>query len=196
MTHDGVKRVMQVLVASYPNFHPADMRVTMDVWEKLLANYNDAQVAKALEAYILSDTKGFAPAIGQIVDILTQNPDEMSELEAWSLVQRAVRNGNYGAEEEFMALPPDVQVAVGSPGQIREWALMESDSMGVAQSNFLRSYRTVCDRERKAVKMPPEVARLYKHTVNAITTQKQPETVKNGIPMPEELKERLKNVLT
>lgn len=195
MTHDGVKKVMQVLVASYPNFHPADMRVTMEVWEKLLHGYDDAQVAKALEGYILSDTKGFAPSIGQIVDIMTQKPDEMSELEAWTLVQKAVRNGNYGAEEEFMALPPEIQLAVGSPGQIREWALMESDSMGVAQSNFLRSYRTVCERERKAVKMPPELAMLYKRTVKAIETHKEAETAKNGIPMPKELKERLKNVL-
>ena len=192
MTHEGVKKVMQVLVASYPNFHPADMRVTMEVWERMLKNYDDAQVAKALEGYIMSDTKGFAPAIGQIVDILTTKPDEMSELEAWSLVQKAVRNGNYGAEREFNALPPEVQQAVGSPGQIREWALMDADSMSVAQSNFLRSYRIVRDRAQKALKMPPELARLYQRTVMAIEAEEAPKDhVKKGIPMPHELKERL-----
>lgn len=193
MTHEGVKAVFKVLYASYPNFNPRDIKSSIEVWERLLNGFNDEMVANALHAYILSDTKGFPPAIGQIVDIIKTQPDEMSELEAWTLVERAVRNGNYGAEKEFSALPVEIQQAVGSPGQIREWAKMNVDSLSVAQSNFLRSYRIVKEREKKASKMPPELKQLYHREIEHTIEQKSDETEERaqGVVMPDAVKEKL-----
>lgn len=180
MTKDGVVQTIMTMVAAYPNFHPADMQSSVKVWGSQLEDYSDEEVAVALKAFILSDTRGFAPSIGQIVALIPRNQDDgMSELAAWGLVEKAIRNGGYGAEEEYAKLPVTVQIAIGSPGQIRDWAFIDSDELPtVAQSNFLRSYRTVVAREKMAKKLPQRLRELYsripQHSAPKLDTKAQP----------------------
>lgn len=193
MTHDGVKRLMMVMTSAYPNFRPLDMSKTIAVWENLLNDYGDKEVAVALSAYIRSDTKGYAPSIGQIINVIHSNPDELSPMEAWRLVGNAIRNGYYGAEVEFSKLPEVVQRAVGSPGQLRAWATMDIDSLeSVAQSNFLRVYRVEAERAKQAEKMPPDLKHLFQREKPQYTLP-EPETEEERecIPLPQEIKNRL-----
>ena len=194
MTHDGVKRLMMIMTAAYPNYHPVDMSRTITVWESLLQQYDDAEGARAMQAYILSDTKGFPPAIGQIVDLIHHDPDELGGLEAWGMVDRALRNSNYGAEEEFAKLPDTIKEALGGPGQLREWAAMDSKTVqSVGQSNFLNAYRVAAQRASQARKMPPEARALFERSTAypaIVAREEEPERVE-GIPMPEETRRRL-----
>lgn len=197
MTKDGVTKLIMTMLAAYPNYHPNDISATVKVWMAQLENYTDEEIAIALKAYILSDTRGFAPSIGQVVDLVPRNQDSgMSELEIWGMVRRAVRNGYYGAEEEFAKLPDNIRAAVGSPGQIRQWAVIDMDELEtVAQSNFLRSYRAVVARERIAGKMPPELREIYHRAVPEAQKLEEKEKTEtetyHGVPMPREYMERL-----
>ena len=150
------------MVDSYPNYKPNNISETVDVWHMMLSDYDYNLVAMALKAYILSDTNGFAPSIGQIVDKIQaiSKPQELSEMEAWDMVRIALRNSGYNAEEEFNKLPLIVQKAVSSPGQLRTWALDENYNEQVVSSNFMRCYRTVVARENEIAKMPAEVRAL------------------------------------
>lgn len=194
MTHDGVKRLMMIMTAAYPNYKPQNMSQTIAVWESLLDDYDDGKAAIALKAYIASDTKGFAPSIGQIIGLMHYQPDELGDMEAWNLVDKAIRNGNYGAEEEFAKLPDIIKEAVGSPGQLREWAAMDSKTVqSVSQSNFLNSYRVAKKRASNAEKMPKEMARLFQRTrqfPKLETSNEEP--MEEGIPMPDHARERLR----
>lgn len=79
-------------------------------------------------------------------------------MQAWALVAKAIRNGIYGAEEEFAKLPPAVQRAVGNPGNIREWATMDSKSVqSVVQSNVMRTYRSVVAKNNQMQRLPVDV---------------------------------------
>lgn len=192
MTHDGVKSLMQVFVASYPNYKPQDMKATIQVWERMLKNYSDAETALAAEAYIMSDTSGFAPSIGKIISLINTKGEEMTGLEAWGLVDKAIRNGVYGAEKEYNALPDVVKLAVGSPGQLREWAQMDVKAVqSVAQSNFLRSYDAAVQRQQFARTMPPQMAALYERSIPQIELKEEETPIEDGVPMPLHLKERL-----
>ena len=147
------------MVDSYPNYKPNDISETVDVWYMMLSDYDYNIVAMALKAYILSDTSGFAPSIGQLVakiQTLTK-PHELSEMEAWSLVKKAISNSAYDYVEEFNKLPPIIQKCVGSSYQLKCWALDEYFNEQVASSNFVRSYRTMVARQEEFVKMPQEI---------------------------------------
>ena len=129
----------------------------------------------ALKAYILSDTSGFAPNIGQLVAkirLLTK-PQELSEMEAWSLVSKAIRNSGYNSVEEFAKLPPLVQKAVGTPDNLRNWAVSDYRTIeSVIQSNFLRTYGTVVKRESEINCMPNEIKALIDKTnINSKSAQ-------------------------
>lgn len=184
------------MVDSYPNYKPSNISETVDVWCMMLDEYSYEQVAMGLKSYILSDTSGFAPAIGQIVDKIktVSEPPQLNELEAWGLVDKAIRNSGYHAEEEFAKLPPLVQKAVGSPSQLRNWGMTDIDSIEtVAQSNFMRTYRAVAKREDEVSRMPAQIRQLIQENEPKIMIENNSTKVledkqKNYVPMPDEVK--------
>ena len=54
--------------AAFPNYKPPDKTVAVNTWFLMLSDYPYQQVQMALKAYIATDTSGFAPSIGQIID--------------------------------------------------------------------------------------------------------------------------------
>lgn len=205
MTRDETVKIIRIMVDSYPNYKPSNLSETVDVWNMVLKEYSYQQISTALKAFILSDTSGFAPSIGQLVNIVTMTSGEQvpNELEAWGMVSKALKNGYYGAEEEFAKLPSLVQKAIGQPSQLRQWAQTNIESVeNVIQSNFIKTYRTLAKRSYDVSKMPVEVQKMIEsnspvpvlenNTVEPIECKtRTPE----GVPMPEKAKERLKELL-
>lgn len=161
MTRDDTKKILMRIQSVFPNWKPtADLRFVVDTWCEYLEEYSYEQVLIALKAYISTDTSGFAPSIGQIVDKIhnLNQPCELNEMEAWSLVSKAIRNSAYNAESEFDKLPESVKKAVGSPSNLRNWSQTDIESIeNVVQSNFLRTYRIVLVREKENRKLPDSV---------------------------------------
>ena len=155
MTREETKKIIRIMIDSYPNYKPSDLSETIDVWCMMLEDYSYQQISVALKAYILTDTSGFAPSIGQLVEKIKSSTPQLNEMEAWSLVSKAIRNGYYGAEEEFAKLPEVVQKAVGNPSNLRHWSQTNIESIeNVVQSNFLRSYRIELKRAIDISKFP------------------------------------------
>ena len=98
---------------------------------------------------------------------------ELNEMEAWALVSRAIKNGNYGAEEEYAKLPPDIQKAVGDPANLRNWAMADMPSVEtVIQSNFMRPFRAVADRKKEYRRLPGQVRELIDQAVGKLEDKK------------------------
>ena len=214
MTREETKKILMMVQASYPNFNPPDKTVTINTWFLLLKDNEYLAIEQALRAYITTDTSGFAPNIGQLLDKLhaIQSPQELNEMEAWSLVSKALRNGYYGAVEEFDKLPPLVQKAVGSPDNLRNWSQTDVKAIEtVIQSNFMRSYAAIVKREYEIKKMPADVQALIedvnKTSYSAQIGFKNQQAIKllsednknqdkanKCVPMPKEIKERIEQM--
>ena len=107
----------------------------------------------------------FPPTIADIrtkaTEIIAPVEESMSELQAWALVQRALRNSGYNSEEEFAKLPEACQRAVGTAANLKEWALMDSDQVAtIEQSHFIRNYRTSVQRMKEEARLPENVRML------------------------------------
>ena len=191
MTREETVKIIRIMVDSYPNYKPNDISETVDVWQMMLSDYDYNLVAMALKAYILSDTSGFAPSIGQLVDKMKSitNPQELNEMEAWSLVCDALRNSGYNYAEEYAKLPPLVQKAVGLPTQLQAWALTENLNKDVIGSNFMRCYRIEVERQKEISKMPQNVRELLEKISNESHSchieQKREHSVKSLVDMKE-----------
>lgn len=214
MTKNEVIKLLMTIQTFYPNYRVDNKEFTINAWYTIIGDCDYKLMEKALQAYITTDTSGFAPNVGQLLDKLhlIQNPQELNEMEAWSLVSKALRNGYYGAVEEFNKLPPLVQKAVGSPDNLRNWSQTDVKAIEtVIQSNFMRSYATIVKREYEIKKMPADVRTLIenvnKTSYSAQIGAKNRETIKlslednkgrnkpiKGIPMPKEIKERVKQI--
>lgn len=214
MTKNEVVKLLMTIQTFYPNYQVENKEFTINAWYSIIGDCDYKPMEKALRAYITTDTSGFAPSIGQLINKLheVQSPQELNEMEAWLLVSKALRNGTYGAVEEFNKLPPLVQKAVGSPDNLRNWAQTDSESIeNVVQSNFMRTYRTVVNRAKEYRKMPKDIQALIesanRSSYSAQIGSKNQQTIKlslednksqnkpiKGVPMPKEIKERIEQM--
>lgn len=164
MTKEEFKVIIKAMKAVYtdPKFLPdAD---AYNVWFALLGDLPYEQVNLAVQKYML--TEKFPPTIADIrskaTELVEDVDNSMTELQAWSLVKKAICNSGYHAQEEFDKLPKACQIAVGSQANLREWGLTDSDQVTtVVQSHFVRNYRTAVARIKEDAKLPQNIkARL------------------------------------
>ena len=165
MTRDETINILMSIQAAYPSFKVPDKTVAVNTWYSLLRDYEYSQVSAALKKYIQTNKSSFAPSIGQIIDEISDiySENEENEMEAWILVQKAIRNSTYHADEEFAKLPEIVQKAVSHPRQLQEWAIMENidgRAWNVMQSNFMRTYRAEVEKEKNMRKLSPDLLSL------------------------------------
>lgn len=167
MTREQVGKLLMTIQAYYPNYNPPNKEITLNAWHIMLAEYPEELVLQALRACITTNTSGFAPDVGQImskIQIISQ-PQELDGMAAWGLVSKALRNGTYGAVEEFNKLPPLVKQAVGMPDNLKNWATSDYQTIEtVIQSNFLRTYETVVRRANEINRMPDNIKSLIEKT--------------------------------
>ena len=149
MEREEFKILVKAMKAVYaqPTFIPD--KDAFDVWYGLLQDLPYEQANLAIQKYMTSER--FPPTIADIrtkaTEIIAPAEESMSELQAWALVQRALRNSGYNSEEEFAKLPEACQRAVGTAANLKEWALMDSDQVAtIEQSHFIRNYRTSVQR--------------------------------------------------
>jgi hypothetical protein len=167
MTKEQVGELLMTIQAYYPNYNPPDKKIAINAWHIMLAEYPEELVLQALRACIATNTSGFAPDVGQImskIQIISQ-PQELDGMTAWGLVSKALRNGTYGAVEEFNKLPLLVKQAVGMPDNLKNWATADYQTIEtVIQSNFLRTYETVVKRAIEINRMPYNIKTLIENT--------------------------------
>lgn len=211
MTEKEVRQLLAMTQAVYPNYNPPSREAAVNAWLMCLGEYDNNVVMAAFKAYMTTNTSGFAPAPGQLIEILQTltQPSELNELEAWSLVRQALKNCNYNSEQEFAKLPTIIQKTVGTPQQLRIWASDTEFNENVASSNFIKTYRTEVKRAAELNKMPEDIRKLVE-MVNTNSTsaqianknkqaiklsledKKNEETgkmeVRNSVPMPEKYK--------
>ncbi len=123
----------------------------IDVWYSLLCDLPYQVLSLATQKHMMQEQ--YPPTIAGLrkkaAEITAPVHEDMSELEAWSLVRKALSNSGYNAEAEFDKLPELCQRAVGNPANLHEMALMDIDTVdSVEQSHFVRNYRTALDRKR------------------------------------------------
>ena len=211
MTEKEVRQLLAMTQAVYPNYNPPSREAAVNAWLMCLSEYDNNVVMAAFKAYMTTNTSGFAPAPGQLIEILQTltQPSELNELEAWSIVRKALRNCGYNAEQEFAKLPTVVQKTVGTPQQLKIWACDSEFNENVVSSNFIKTYKTEVKRATELNKMPENVRKLIEMVnTNSVSAQiasenkktislsledkKTEETgkmeVRNSVPMPEKYK--------
>lgn len=147
MTRDEFKKIVAGLRTVYATHNFMPTKEAFEIWFEMLKDLPFEVVNQAAVYHI--QTEKFPPTVADLRRNSMKFTSEKypSELDAWNMVSKALRNGYYGAEKEFAKLPPIVQEAVGSPSNIRNWSQADLESVeSVISSNFMRTYRIVCKR--------------------------------------------------
>ena len=164
MTRQETLAIMGVLKAAYPSYYKGmnrkDAESVVDLWATMFSDEQAELVAMAVKAHIASDTKGYPPHIGAIKEAIGKllQPEQITEMEAWALIDKATRNAKYTAQEEFDKLPPVLQRLVGTPTQLQEWGMMDAETVqSVVASNFKRSYKAISQKQKERLALPSDI---------------------------------------
>lgn len=156
-------KILYVMKATYPRYYsslsPNEIATMAEAWHMMLEEYDYNAVAASLKAYTLGDASGFPPTPGQLVEKLSKARTEHEDaVSAWQKVRKALRNGNYGAEDEYEKLPPLIQKALGGASTIRAWSNVPSETLeSVQMSQFIKAYNSLATRETEDRKIPDAV---------------------------------------
>lgn len=93
MTRDETKRLLRIASALYPNWRPDELGIAVDAWSAVLADQEAQTMANALKEFARTDTKGFAPSPGQLIEIGRGIEKKMY----WERVSNALTAKAYGA---------------------------------------------------------------------------------------------------
>ena len=165
MTPSETSKIMNLIKVAYPRYYidasETDMKNAVIVWTQMLKDY-DAELVKSAVIALISTAK-FPPAISEVIEkiqYITQ-PKEMTEIEAWALVSKALKNSTYGSQSEYERLPELLQKILGSPSTLKEWAMCDvEDVQTVIQSNFMRSYKAKVKGAKEYLALPNEIKAL------------------------------------
>lgn len=193
MTREEFAVLVKAMKAVYSSENFIADKDAFNVWYGLLQDLPYEQANLAVQKYMTSER--FPPTIADIrtkaTEIIAPVEESMSELQAWALVQKAIRNSVYHAEEEFAKLPEACQRAVGTAANLKEWALMDSDQVAtIEQSHFVRNYRASVQRMKEEARLPENVRMLIadmgKKQVALMEKAVDPQIEMQEIEVPEE----------
>lgn len=164
MTKEETSKIIFVIRANYPEAYSRLTKEDLDLllvsWASLLADYSYEQVSVAVQNYLVNDTYGKAPKIGQIIDSLQKVTEKgtLNTNEAWALVYKAICNSAYNAESEFNKLPPLVQKAVGHYHNLQDYAAMDiKDVQVTVKAHFKSIYEVEVKRDQEFQKLPQSI---------------------------------------
>lgn len=157
-------KIMAVIETAYPRFYAQktaeDRENAVKLWTQVFAEDPYNVVSMAVMALIKTSPYPPQPSdVNAKIQQITQ-PEQMTELEAWSLVHKALRNSTYNSGEEFRKLPEVIQRLVGEPMQLKNWAGLDDDALTVVASNFQRSYKVRAKNERDYLALPANVKKF------------------------------------
>ena len=156
MTKEEFLIISRAIRAVYPNMLADDG--AKDVWFSMLSDLPYMQVSVALQTHMM--TSKFPPTIADLRVNHAEQQRGLTELEAWAMVRKAIKNGTYGAEEEYEKLPEIVQKAVGSASNIRQWAQSDSGMLETIEAHFLKAFRIQRGRAIQDAQTSPAVKQL------------------------------------
>ncbi len=162
MTAKEVSELIDFLKAVYPTYYKSitdeQMEKHLAAWTVVFKPFDARDMFAGARAYISANTTGFPPDPGSIVAYANKvrNPaDDGSGIEAWNLVRRAVNSPRDQYQAAFDVLPDTVKKIVGSPATLMAWGNVEEAEFDtVIQSNFLRSYEALVQKQNVERRIP------------------------------------------
>ena len=169
MTNKEANKILAILKATYPagykNMQDNDFLAIVGVWSRVFKDWSYQDVSNAVDSVIATNKTNFPPSPGLVMDQLIKitSLPEMTEMEGWQLVFKAVKNSAWHSVEEFNKLPHVLQKSVGSPEMLQSWASMPEDTVqSVVQSNFMRTFRAKKIQNTEYKALPGDIKNMMK----------------------------------
>lgn len=159
MNREQAIALLKILKTAYQRFY-ADMtreeaENTINLWVDMFAHEDPQLVINATKDLINSFK--YPPTIADVKERMYKitHANEDDNMEMWNAIKRAIRNSSYNSVEEFERLPDMCKKFVGTPMQLREWAIDPEYNDGVIKGQFLKQVEILKQRKKDDNMMLP-----------------------------------------
>ena len=167
MNREQILIVLKILKTAYPRFY-ADMTKdeaenTINLWLDMFKHENPELVIMSVKNLI--NTFKWPPTIADIKEEMYKltNIEDETPIEVWNSIKKAISRSGYNSKEEFDKLPEIAKTFVGSPSQLREWAISPDYNDSVVKGQFLKQVEVLKQRKKDSVMMLPQVKELIQN---------------------------------
>jgi len=141
------QKILSVIDVAYPRFCKAKdktrAKTLVSLWHRMFVDSDYCLVGNALKAHI--SMSPFPPTVADIKLIIDKllNP-QITELEAWNLVNRAV--GRFDLAKQYSELPDEIKGFMS----YKDFKYLSRDNSpeGVLSSNWQRSFKAYQERRK------------------------------------------------
>lgn len=128
---------------------PDELSDVTDIWCEMFKD-DELVVVKVAIKNLLNQLE-YPPTIadvkkelGKLVSVAT---DEDTAIDEWNAIRTAIKSSIYYSVENFAKLPEIAKKFVGSPTQLRDWAMTEDFNDAVIRGQFLKQYEVLKERK-------------------------------------------------
>lgn len=154
-----VAKLVSICSANYRNWLPEDkVDDTVNLWVLMLADLNYEVGQAAVMAHLARSP--YPPTISDIRNaaIAVTEPNRLEAIEAWDLINQAIRKyGFYRAEQAMASLPPEV----ADMARKFTWeSLCTSENEETLRAQFRMAWETQAKRTREDKQIAPVVMKM------------------------------------
>lgn len=176
MTREETSACLKILRLAYPTFYAkmrvADMKDTLNLWATIFAE-DDPRIVTATVRDLIQTHNGFPPEIADVKnrmrDIIASVTGASTDEDLWIVLMNAVKNGYYGAQEEFQKLPPVLKRWCASPSRLRDLSHTDTEVLNtVVHGQFLRQIVAMREQEEHRNRIAPELREYIAQTFGTL----------------------------
>lgn len=166
MKRTEMVQIITLLAGNYEtiaNKTPKQKELMLNTWYECLNDLDYDLVLRAVKRVIINSP--YPPTIHEIrknaIELI--NPTtQRTAIEAWNEALNMMSGGLYMTEEQFNHYSPEVRKFFGSVNQVRQLAMLDSDTINsVTKGQFLKQYDVLVQREREEKLLPADVKNTF-----------------------------------
>ncbi len=170
MNREEIIDILEILKTAYPRFYANmtkdEAEKTIRLWNEMFKDDAPELVAIAVKKLIME--LQFPPTIADIKNTMYKLTDRTEDnTELWNKFLKALSNSGYNSKEEYEKLPEIVQRFVGSSERLKDYAMMELDTVNtVVKGQFLKQIDSLKIRQKENAMLPKETRKFIDNIAN------------------------------
>lgn len=162
MKRTEMVQIITLLAGNYEsiaNKTPKQKELMLNTWYECLNDLDYEVVLRAVKKTIINSP--YPPTIHEVrknaIEMI--NPTtQRTAIEAWNEALNMISGGLYMTAEQFEAYSPEVKKFFGNTKQVRELAMLDSETINsVTKGQFLKQYDVLIEREKEEKLLPEDV---------------------------------------
>lgn len=170
MNREKIIDILGILKIAYPRFYAnmtkEEAEKTINLWCEIFKN--DAPELVVIAVKKLITELQYPPTIADIKNTmytLTDRTEDNTDL--WNRFLKSLKNSGYNSKTEYEKLPEIVQRFVGIPERLKDYALMDLDTINtVVKGQFLKQIESLKIRQKENAMLSEEARKIIQTLSN------------------------------